>query len=276
MNPIDIFIIIAYLIFVFSIGLYYSKRQVSTSEYFLAGRKVPGWVVGFSIMGTIIGSSTFVGQPGEVFRENMWALPLHLMLFPVMLFVARYVVVFYRRTIRMSVYGYLEKRFGYPVRVYGGLAFIFSRLVDVSATFYFLSLAVAYMTGADLGLIIVTIGIFTVAYTLLGGIAAVLWTDVIQGAMLLGGGFIILAYAILAPAAGPWTVVTTAFDGGKFSWGSWDFSFIENNVWIYLALGMVWAVQRFATDQHMVQRYLVAKSDDEAKKAAYIGGVSCL
>ena len=276
MNPVDIAVIILYLCLVFALGLYFSRRQASTDTYFLAGRAVPGWVVGFSIMGTIIGSSTFVGQPGEVFRENMWALPLHLMLVPVMLFVAKHIVVFYRRVIRMSIYGYLEQRFGYPIRVYGGLAFIFSRLVDVSATFYFLSLAVAYLTGVDLTFIIVTIGVFTVAYTLLGGITAVLWTDVIQGIMLLGGGFIILLHALLGPEAGAMSVISTAIDGGKFSWGNLHFSVITDNLWIHLAIGAVWATQRFATDQHMVQRYLVARSDKEAQRAAYIGGVACL
>jgi SSS family solute:Na+ symporter len=132
------------------------------------------------------------------------------------------------------------------------------------------------MTKADISIVILSIGILTVLYTLLGGITAVLWTDVIQGVMLLGGGIVILLFALFGQDAGPLAVITTAVDGNKFSWGSWHFSVIEDNIWIHLSIGLVWALQRFATDQHMVQRYLVARSDKDARRAAWIGGISCL
>ena len=134
MHLLDIIIVLTYLPFIFWLGIYFSHRQTTTEQFFLGGRSIPGWVTGFSIIATIIGSGTFIGQPGEVYRSNMWAMPIHLVLFPVMIFVARYLVVFYRHTVGMSVYSFLEQRFGYSVRVYGGLAFIFSRVLDLSTT----------------------------------------------------------------------------------------------------------------------------------------------
>src|SRR5690606_7645989 len=148
-------IVIVYLAGVFAIGLYLSRRQDTTERYFLGGRAFPGWAVTFSLIGTMIGSTTFIGHPGEVFRSNMWNVPLHLMLVPVMIFVARYVVVFYRGTLRMSVYGSLERRFGSGARAYGALAFIFSRIVDISGTLYFLAIAVAMLTDWDIRTVIV-------------------------------------------------------------------------------------------------------------------------
>src|SRR5919106_1134997 len=168
-------IVVVYLLAVSLTGLYLSRRQRTTEQYFLGNRAFPWWAVAFSLIGTMIGSTTFIGHPGEVFRTNMWNLPLHLMLIPVMLFVARYVVVFYRRTLRMSVYGYLEKRFGYGARAYGALAFVFSRIGDNSGALFFLGIAVSMLAGWDIRTVMIVMGTATVLYTFLGGISAVVW-----------------------------------------------------------------------------------------------------
>lgn len=270
------FVAVTYLVLVSLVGLYLSRRQKTTADYFLGNRGFPWWAVACSLIGSIIGSTTFIGHPGEVFRTNMWNMPLHLMLIPVMLFVARYVVVFYRRTLKMSVYGYLEQRFGYGARVYGGLAFIISRIVDISGTLYFLAVAVGLLTNWELRTVIIVIGVLTVVYTYLGGITAVVWTDVVQGVVLIGSALACVIYVLVAPAASPGELISTAWEGGKFSWGRWQFSWIEDNVWVLMLLGMVWALQRYATDQHMVQRYLIARTDREAQRAAYIGGMAAL
>lgn len=276
MTPLAGAIVLGYLVAVFAMGLWFSRRQTTTEEYFLAGRRMPGWAVAFSLFGTITGSTTFIGHPGEVFRTNMWNMPLHLMLIPVMVPVALWVVPFYRRTLKMSVYGFLETRFGYPARVYGGAAFIFSRIVDISATFYFLAVAIAMLTGWDIRTVILVVGVVTVVYTWLGGITAVVWTDVVQGVVLIGSGLALLGYLLFAPEPSAGTLVSTAWEGGKFGWGSWAFSWVDDNVWVFLLLGLVWALQRYATDQHMVQRYLLARSDREAQKAAYLGGMAAV
>ena len=158
---LDYVVIAAYFFGISGIGWYFSRRQKSTDTYFLANRNVPGWVVGFALLGTMIGSTTFIGHPGNVFNSDLCALPLHLMLPIVMVVIAKFLVIFYRRTLKMTAYGYLEKRFGYPARLYGGTAFIVSGIVDVSATFYFLALAVAYMTGGDIWLVMCVLGVFT-------------------------------------------------------------------------------------------------------------------
>lgn len=269
-------VVVVYLAGIFVAGLYLSRRQRTTEQYFLGGRAFPWWAVSFSLLGTIVGSTTFIGHPGEVFRTNMWNLPLHLMLVPVMIFVAKYVVVFYRRTLRMSVYGYLEQRFGYAARAYGALAFVVSRIVDISGTLFFLAVAVTMLTGWDIATVIMAVGVVTVLYTYLGGIAAVVWTDVVQGVVLIGSALLFFGYLLIAPEGSAGELFATAWNGGKFSWGSWSFSLVEDNVWVLMALGLVWAVQRYATDQHMVQRYLIAQSDRQAKAAAYIGGISAL
>src|SRR5689334_891795 len=97
MHLVDGVIVLVYLAAVFGIGIYFSRHQKTTEDYFLAGKNVPGWVVVFAIVGTMISSTTFVGHPGNVYARDMWNLPSFLMLPFVMLLVSRFVVVFYRR-----------------------------------------------------------------------------------------------------------------------------------------------------------------------------------
>lgn len=276
MTTLDIVIVALYFAAVAAFGLWFGRRQRSTDDYFLAGRSIPGWVVAFSLIGTMIGSTTFIGHPGGVFSADMWYLPFLGTLPFVMIFVARVVVPLYRQRIRMSVYQYLEQRFGYPARAYGAGAFIVSRIVDVSSTLYFLGIAVAFVTGYDPGTVIAVVGAFTLMYTLVGGVGAVAWTDVMQGTLLIGSGLLCVGIALFGADAGPLAVLETAWTAGKFGLGEWSFSLREMNGWLLIAAGTVWALQRYAADQHLVQRYLVARSDAEASRATFIGAVASI
>ena len=276
MTIIDTIIVLVYFAAVFGMGLYFSRHQKTTEDYFLAGRNVPGWVVAFAIVGTMISSTSFIGHPGNVFARDMWNLPSFFMLPLVLVIISRHVVVFYRRTVRMSVYDYLERRFSYPARAYGAAAFIVSRVVDMSATLYFLAIPVSFLTGFDVWWVILVVGVVTLIMTLLGGIAAVVYSDILQGTLLVAGGLVCLGITLLKPDGGPVQVLQTAWDGGKFGLGNGTFSWTDDNIWFYLIGGAIWAVQRYALDQHIVQKYLVAKTDRAAQQSAFFGAVSCL
>lgn len=276
MSLVDSLVVVIYLLAVFGIGIWFSRNQNSTEDYFLAGKSVPGWVVTFAIVGTMIGSTTFVGHPGNVYARDMWNLPAFLMLPLVMVFVSRYVIDFYRRTVRMSVYDYLERRFSYSSRAYGAAAFIVSRIVDMSATLYFLALPVSFLSGIDVWWIILIVGLVTLVMTVAGGIAAVVYSDVLQGVLLIGGGLTCLGITLFRPEQGAGEVLRTAWEGGKFGLGDPDFSWFHDNIWFYIVGGGIWAIQRYALDQHVVQKYLVARTDREARTSAYIGAIACL
>ncbi len=276
MSAIDYAIVLVYFAVVFGIGIYFSRNQKTTTDFFLAGKRVPGWVVVFAIVGTMISSTSFIGHPGNVYARDMWNLPSFFLLPIVMIAVSRFIVVFYRRTIRMSIYDYLEKRFSYFARAYGAAAFIVSRIVDMSATLYFLAIPVSFLSGVSVGWVILIVGIVTLVMTVAGGIAAVVYADVLQGVLLIGGALACLGIALFRPEGGPMAVLQTAWDGGKFGLGNVSFSWFTDNIWFYLVGGGIWAVQRYALDQHIVQKYLVAKSDRQAKISAYFGAIACL
>jgi SSS family solute:Na+ symporter len=112
--------------------------------------------------------------------------------------------------------------------------------------------------------------------TVAGGIAAVVYADVLQGVLLIGGALVCLGIALFRPDGGPAAVLETAWNGGKFGLGDWSFSWTAASVWIYLVVGGIWAVQRYALDQHIVQKYLVARTDRQAKISAFFGAIACL
>src|SRR3954462_1361674 len=113
-HTFDYLVVAAYFSIVAAIGLWAARRKKKTTDdYFLANRRIPGWVVGFAIVGTVISSVSFVALPGAAFARNWWLIVPNMMVPFVLIFVIIFVVPFYRRVVRMSSYEFLENRFGY-------------------------------------------------------------------------------------------------------------------------------------------------------------------
>ena len=276
---LDAIVIIAYLAVVAVIGLRAARKQTSTSEYFVANRSIPGYAVGFTLMTTTISSATFVAIPGSVFARDWWQLfymSAALLAIPV---AANLCVPFYRRVVRMSVYEYLEQRFGYAARLYGSVGFAVQRLIDVGYTLFTTAIAVEVIAGWEIRTIIIGVGLFTLVYTLIGGIEASIWTSVLQGVVMIGGAIVIMASVILESGLGAPTIFSHAYDAGKFAIGNTELStrslyFAEPTAWIYFVAGISTFIRIYTTQQSMVQRYLVARSDADAKRGVRLGILS--
>ena len=276
---IDYIVVFLYLAVIAAIGLTISLRgQKTTSKYFVADKQIPTWAVAFTLMATLISSNTLVAHPAIVFKSSMILVPGFLLIPFVLVFVAIVVVPFYRRVIGMSAYEYIGKRFGLGGRIFTSFGFILDRTFDIGVTLVTTGLVVSVRTGWDIRWVLVGVGLFTIVYTCIGGIQAVVWTDVAQGIVLIGGGLLILSILLFSPEAGPpGAVVAEAWRAGKFSFGnpelSWQslFNQEERTVWMFLAaMGILWT-RRYVCDQNMVQRYLIAKTDAEARKGTLIG-----
>ena len=279
---VDYIVIAIYLLSVAAIGLWVARRKKrTTDEYFLANRNMPFWLVGFSIVGTVISSVSFVALPGATFASNWWLIVPNMMVPFVLVFVILYIVPLYRRVVRMSSYEYLEKRFGFLARLYGATGFLLLRTVDLAFTLLLTAIAVEVVTGWDIRWVIIAIGLFTVLYTIVGGIEAVIWTDVLQGCVLTVGALTILLMVLFVPEGGPGAVISTAYSAGKFSPGdfrlSWQSLFSEQPVfWVLAISGLVHFGRSYATEPNMVQRYLVARSDRDAKRGVLVGALACV
>jgi SSS family solute:Na+ symporter len=279
---IDYVVIAIYLLSVAGIGLWVARRKKrTTEEYFLANRSMPFWAVGFSIVGTVISSVSLVALPGATFASNWWLIVPNMMVPFVLIFVVVFIIPFYRRVVHMSSYEYLEKRFGYFARLYGATGFLLLRTVDLGFTLLLTAIAVEVITGWEIGWVILTVGLFSILYTIVGGIEAVIWTDVLQGCVLATGALTILGVVLFGPEGGPAAVVTTAYEGGKFGLGNYDLSWgslfgTQPVIWILALSGLMHFGRSYMTEPNMVQRYLVARSDWDARRGALAGALACL
>lgn len=275
LSSLDYLVLAVYAGATFALSLVVSRRQKTTKDYFIAGQSMPGWAVAMTLMATLISSGTVVGHPATVFDSGMILLLGNLTLPLVLIFVARFIVPFYRRVVRMSAYEFIGTRFGLGGRFYASFGFLGDRLFDLGLTLLTTAIALNIMTGWSLTSVIICLALFTVVYTMIGGIEAVVWTSVVQGAIFIGASIVITLRLLFAPEAGaPFAVVHSAWEGGRFSLGTFDLSWeslvdpFQTSQWLFImAYAANWG-RRYIADQHMVQRYLIAKSDKEASRGA--------
>ena len=277
---LDITTLVVYLGGMALMGLYFARKNKNTEEYFVGGRAFKGWVIGLSLVGTSISSVTFLAFPADAFKTSWVRFPINLALLGCV-FIAAYVFLpFFRRGKITSAYQYLEGRFGPSIRVYASSAFIVGQLVRVSLILYILSLVVHEITQFDPTLCILIGGGFVALYTILGGIDAVIWTDVIQTIVLVLGGAVALAIIVYKLPGGLEQILSVASENGKFSFGDvvdgkleparWGFSLKHKTVlMIFLAGCTVWLYE-YSGNQNVIQRYCASKSAHEARKAIFV------
>lgn len=273
---LDLFIMMAYMAAMVLVGIRFSRKQTSTETYFVAKRSIPGWAMGFSIVATLITSVTFVAYPGSAYGKDWSLLVPGFMLLGALAVVGAVVVPFYRQVVGMSAYEYFGQRFGRPTRMYGSFAFTLSHFSKMGFIFYLLSLTINSMTGWSMDGLILVVGIVTLFYTLIGGLEAVIWTDVIQGFVIWIGVFIALGFLLFLPPGGPSAVFAVAAENHKFSLGSFAPDLGQQTFWVMIMYGFFWYLQKYTADQTVVQRYLVAKTDRAAIRGVTLGAALCV
>ncbi len=286
LQALDIVVLACYLGGMLAMGWYFSRKNTSTEEYFVGGRSFSGWVIGLSLVGTSISSITFLAYPGDAYK-TAWLRYLPNLMLPIAIFVAAYLFLpFFRRKNITSAYQYLEDRFGPSVRVYGALTFIIAQTVRISTILYLLSLLIHEITGLDIVLCIAVTGVFVSAYTIMGGIDAVIWTDVIQTIVLVLGGVLCLWVIVDLLPGGFAQIIEVASSHGKFAFAelkgqqltpvSWEFSFSSKTGSMMLILGLTSWLTEYSSNQNTVQRYCAAKSTHEARKGMFVCAFSSL
>jgi SSS family solute:Na+ symporter len=276
MRPVDAIIVVIYIATLVMIGFRFARRQKTTVDYFIAGKSIPGWAMGLSLLATIITSVTFVAYPGAAYSGD-WSLLVPGIMFVLLLLVIGFVVVpFFRHVVHMSAYEYFGRRFGTNVRLYASIAFAASHFSKMGFVFYLVSLTLSGMTGISVTKLIWLTAIVTICYTLLGGVEAVVWSDVVQGFVLWAGIAVSLGYLLLYPKQGPAAVWHEAWSHGKMSLGSMALRFDKPTIVVLMIYGLFFYLQKYTADQTVVQRYLIAKSDRSAMRGILLGAILCL
>jgi len=264
---LDLAVIVTYLVAIVAIGFYFSRRNSTTEEYFVGNRSFSGWVIGLSMLGTIISSATFLALPAAAFALDWRQLSVNLVL-PFVAVVAIVVFIpFFRRGKLTSAFEYLGDRYGTVPRLYGTISFIFLQLIRMSQILFLVAIPIQFLTGWSIEVVIVAAGLFIAFYTIAGGIEAVVWTDVVQAIILMVGGVICLICAEKDLPGGIGQVFEMGAAKDKFSLGSFDWNLSERTFWTVAILGIVNWLAIYSGDQNMVQRYAAAKSLRAARQA---------
>src|ERR1700744_6518164 len=214
---LDLAVIALYFIVVAAIGLRFARRQDSTEAYFVARRRIPAWAMGLSVFATIISSITFIAYPGAAYKGNWNQLVPGFMAVGVVLLLGTTLIAFLRHPVGMSAYEYFEKRFGYGARAYSALAFSAGHFSKMGFGLFTITTALCGMTGWDKYYDIVGVGFVTVLYTLIGGLEAVIWTEVLQGIVKLAGVVVVIGVLLSIMPGGASAAFRLAADKNKFS-----------------------------------------------------------
>ncbi|HSV99980.1 MAG TPA: sodium/solute symporter [Sedimentisphaerales bacterium] len=270
LHAIDIAILAGYCLAVVGMGLYYTRKCRTAEEFMMAGRAIPAWAAGLAIMSTYTSSISYIATPGKAYDTNWHPLIFSLAIFPVAWLACRYAVPYYRRMKLVSVYEFLEERIGPWGRVYAALSFLLYIVGRTAVILYLVSLLLSQFLDWPIETIIVVIGVVTILYTLLGGMEAVIWTDVMQSVIMIGGLLFCFASLSWRVLSGPEPLIGAALDAGKFSLGSWDLSLSSRTIWVMIIYGVTENLRNLLADQNFVQKYSSVPTERQARRSIWI------
>ena len=272
MHIIDIIVFLLFTGGVVACGCSFFKKKGTSEEFTSAGRSLPGWVVGMSIFATYVSSISYLGYPGKAFSGDWNAFVFSLSIPIASYFAARYFVPFYRSQDSISAYSFLENRFGPWARIYASSCYLLTQIARTGSILYLLALPMNVLLGWNIQTIIIVTSVAIVLYSMLGGMKAVIWTEAIQGIILIGGALVCMFILLFDMPEGPAQTFSIAMEDGKFSLGSFGSSLSESTFWVCLIYGVFTNLQNYGIDQSYVQRYHTAKNEKEAKFSALFGG----
>lgn len=270
---IDIIVIVLYFSVLAWMGYFFSKRQKNTDDYFKGGGRVPWWAAGLSIFGTALSAITFMAIPSKTYATDWSYFMLNMTIFMVAPLIVFLFIPFYRRMNITTAYEYLENRFNLAVRLIGSLSFILFQVGRMGVVLFLPSIALNVVTGINIFLCIGVMGFISLIYTMMGGIEAVIWTDVMQVIVLLGGAVLSIFMITMSVDNGLKNIFETAVANDKFNIFDLTWSLKQPTLWVMLLGGFFANIATYGTDQTMVQRYLTTKSEKAAAKSVWTNAV---
>lgn len=279
MNYLDWLVIAIYIVFLIALSIYLSRRQENIEDYYLGGRSIPWWAIGVSTMATQLGAISFISAPAFVALKPGGGLRWLGFEFAVpvaMVFIMIFLIPVIHRARVVSLYEYLEERFDASTRSIVSTIFQISRALATGVGIYAIGIVLAAILNVPLVPTILVIGFVTIIYDVLGGIKAVIYTDVIQMFILTLGILIcgFTAYYLI----GGWENLLTGFERERLQILNLDahgFGDGENfSFWALVIGGFFLYVAYYGCDQSQIQREMSAKTLNEAKKSLMLNGIA--
>jgi SSS family transporter len=277
-HPLDLAIVIAYLLGVTALGMRFRRGQQNVSDYFLGGRTAPWWALAFSIVATETSTLTIIGTPAISYGGNLTFIQLVFGYLVGRVLIVLLLLPGYFRGEFFTAYALIEKRFGQKMRAVAASTFLITRAIAEGVRVSAIALVVSVVLGTSEKLAVVIVIALTVLYTFEGGMKAVIWTDVAQLLLYLTGSAVTF-FVLLHRIPGGWTEVTQVAAAAGHKLQALDFSWhlaTKYTFWSGLIGGAFLTMASHGTDQTIVQRLLAAKNERDSRRALLTSGVIVL
>ena len=266
-------VLAAYLLSMVAIGAWCSRRNRDTNDFFRGGQRIPWWAAGISIFATMLSSITFMAIPATAFGGD-WYLFLansYILITPIVIFVF---LPFYRRLDITSAYEYLERRFNLGARMVASGLFVLFQIGRIAIVLYLPALALSTVSSINLATSILVMGVLCIIYTMMGGIEAVIWTDVVQTLVLLGGALFSLALIWMKLDIGAGDMVRIGMEQGKFFRDTdWSWNLVTGTAWTILLGSLFHNMFAYTASQDVVQRYITTRDEKTAARAIWLNAI---
>ena len=262
-----------YLIAMLGMGIYFMRRENGAEDFFKGGGRVPWWAAGISIYATMLSAITYMAIPAKAYATDWTYYPM-LWMIPIVGFpVIWYYLPYFRRSKAASAYAILEERFNAATRLMASALFCVFMVARMALVLYLPSLALTAVTGIDIYLCIVLMGLVTIIYCTMGGVEAVIWGDVVQGCILVGGAIFAALYLwgnTEGGFSGAWQL---AVDNDKLRLFVWSWDYRRVTFWVaILGGGIANNLISYTSDQTVIQRYMTTKDEKSAGRSILVNG----
>ena len=259
-----------YFLAVIGISWYVSKNMGNTTgDFFLGGQKIPWWAAGLSIFGSKLSALTFIAIPAKAYATDWVYIMNNIMIVAVAPIVTFFYLPYFRKLKLTSVYEYLQIRFNNRVKLLGSLTFVIFQLSRLGVVIYLPAMVLSTVTGINIFACILLTTFVTTAYSVAGGIEAVVWTEVMQVFVLLGGALASFFFITSGSEGGFSGFISEAYEHDKFRVANLGWSISEPVLWVVGIGALLTNLVTYTSDQVVVQRYLTTSTEKEARRSIY-------
>ena len=262
-----------YLMGMLGMGIYFMRKENGADDFFKGGGRIPWWAAGISIYATMLSAITYMTIPAKAYTTDWTYYPMLWMILLVSFPVIKYYLPYFRKLNVTSAYEILEQRFNTFTRLLASALFSIFMIVRMAIVLYLPSLALTAVTGIDIYLCIVLMGLVTIVYCTMGGVEAVIWGDVVQGLILVCGAIFAVVYLAMGTEGGVTGCINLALENDKLRLFDWSNSWSQATWWVIIIGGLANNLISYTSDQTVIQRYLTTPDEKSAGRGILVNGV---
>jgi len=266
-------ILIFYLMAMLLMGFYFMRKEKGADDFFKGGGRIPWWAAGISIYATMLSAITYMTIPAKAYTTNWTYYPMLWMILLISFPVIKYYLPYFRKLNVTSAYEILEQRFNLFTRLLASTLFCIFMIVRMAIVLYLPSLALTAVTGIDIYLCIVLMGLVTIIYCTMGGVEAVIWGDVVQGLILVFGAIFAVIYLAVNTEGGVMGCIDIALENDKLRLFDWNNSWSQACWWVIIIGGLANNLISYTSDQTVIQRYLTTPDEKSAGRGILVNGL---